>query len=64
MTPKIVASLVGTTLLAVAAAAAVKLYDVPAKVQVLESQMTGTEKRLDRIEGKLDAVLELVPRRR
>lgn len=63
MNAKAVAVIGGTVILAVASAAAVKLYDVPTKVAVLESKQGDTEKRLDRIDGKLDTILDRLPAR-
>lgn len=61
---KAVAAVGGTVLLAVASAAALKLYDVPTKVAVLESKSDGVEKRLDKMDDKLDTILERLPRRK
>lgn len=64
MNVKAVAYVGGTVLLAVASAAALKLYDVPTKVAVLESKADGVEKRLDKMDDKLDTILERLPRRK
>lgn len=61
MNAKAIAAVVGTGLLAVASAAAVKLYDVPTKVAVLEAKQGESDKRLDRIDTKLDRILERLP---
>lgn len=64
MNAKAIAAVGGTVLLAVASAAALKLYDVPTKVAVLESKQEGVEKRLDKMDTKLDTILERLPRRK
>ena len=64
MNMKAVAAVGGTILLTVISAAAVKLYDVPTKVAVLESKGEGVEKRLDSIDGKLNNILERLPPKR
>ena len=58
---KAAAALIATVIGASAAAATVKMAGVPARLDVIESRTSSLEKNFDKMDVKLDRILERLP---